>query len=224
MASSGPAFVFDLDGTLVDSVYQHVIAWQRAFADLGLDIPLWRVHKRIGMSGSLLAVRVAAESGAELSEPDREKVEELHTRYYRELSPAVRPLPGARDLLVALSRADLPWLVATSGLPDEAAPQLEKLRLPTEPRLVTSEDVSDAKPGPDLFLAGAERLGVAPGDCFVVGDAVWDLLAARRAGMLPIGLLSGGNDHGELQAAHALRVYADPADMLAGLDELGIDV
>ena len=223
MASS-PAFIFDFDGTLHDSVYQHVIAWQRAFADLGLDVALWRVHQRIGMSGSLLATRVATESGHRFTEADTEKAAELHTRYYAERRDAVRPLPGARELLLALSEADVPWLIATSGAADEALPELEKLGLPREPSIITSNDVSSAKPGPPLFVAAAERLGVDGRDCLVVGDTVWDLVAARRARMLSIGLRSGGIAAAELLEAGALRVYADPADLHQHLDEVGVQI
>ena len=222
MTSPSPAFIFDLDGTLQDSVYQHVVAWQRAFADLGVDVALWRVHRRIGMSGSLLANRVASESGHELGKADTEKAAELHTRYYTDSADAVRPLPGARELLLALRGAGVPWLIATSGAADEALPQLQKLDLPEEPSIITSDDVSGAKPGPPLFVAAAERLGVDARHCLVVGDSVWDVVAARRAHMLSLGLLSGGIAAAELLEAGALRVYADPGDLLDHLDEVGV--
>ena len=224
MTSSTSGFVFDFDGTLHDSVYQHVIAWQRAFADIGLDVALWRVHRRVGMSGSLLAARVAAETGHQLTEADKEKVEDLHTRYYADNRDAVRPLPGARELLLALSEADIAWVIATSGAADEALPLLEQLELPDKPPIITSDEVSAAKPSPPLFVAAAGRLGVEAADCLVVGDTVWDILAARRSGMLGIGLLSGGIARADLLHAGALRIYADPADLHDHLDEVGVTV
>jgi phosphoglycolate phosphatase-like HAD superfamily hydrolase len=137
--TSTPGFVFDFDGTLHDSVYQHVIAWQRAFVDIGLDVSLWRVHRRIGMSGSLVATRVAAETGHRLTDADTQKVEELHTRYYADSRDAVRPLPGARELLLALGEADVPWLIATSGAADEALPLLAKLDLGKQASLTIAD-------------------------------------------------------------------------------------
>jgi HAD superfamily hydrolase (TIGR01509 family) len=222
MTTSTPAFIFDLDGTLLDGVYHHVIAWQRAYADLGLDVSLWQVHRRIGMSGSLLAKRVAAEAGRTFSDEEADKAAALHTQHYEQMLDDVRPLRGARELLLALSSADVRWVVATSGGPDEAHPQLAKLELPADPLLVCSDDVPTAKPAPEMLRAAAEKVESDPANCLMVGDTVWDLLAARRAGMLGIGLLSGGRALTELQAAQAHRVYADPAELHSHLDELGV--
>ncbi|HLL07724.1 MAG TPA: HAD family hydrolase [Nocardioidaceae bacterium] len=224
MSSSAPAFVFDLDGTLLDGVYQHVIAWQRAYAEIDLDVSLWRVHRRIGMSGQLLAQRVAQESGRRLSDDEAAKTAARHSHYYSELLDSVHPLPGARDLLTALTSAGVSWVVATSGGADEALPQLAKLSLPDDPLLVCSDDVSNAKPAPELLLAAARKASVEPTDCLVIGDTVWDLLAARRAEMVGVGLLSGGRSVTELQAAQAHRVYRDPADLREHLDELGVEL
>lgn len=219
-----PAFVFDLDGTLLDSVYQHVIAWQRAFADIGVALAVWRIHKRIGMSGALLANRVSRESGRDLSEADQKKVQDLHGRYYTESLDWVHPLPGARDLLVALSEADVPWVIATSGEQEQAQAQIGKLGLPEPPEFVSSADVSQAKPNPALLLAAAARVRADPSTCIAVGDAIWDLLAARRAGMLGVGVTCGGYGQEELERAHAFRVFLDPADLHASLDELGVEL
>ncbi|HET7326809.1 MAG TPA: HAD family hydrolase [Nocardioidaceae bacterium] len=217
-----PAFILDLDGTLLDSVYQHVIAWQRAFAEIDVDLAVWRIHKRIGMSGSLLSQRVAHESSMELTQAQQDKVEDLHSRYYHEALSWVRPLPGARDLLLALSDADLPWIIASSGEAEQTEAQVSKLDLPETPPYLSSADATHAKPHPDILLTAAERLGAEPEQCIVVGDAIWDLLAARRARMIGVGVLCGGYSREELERAHAFRVYLDPADMLASLDELGI--
>jgi len=217
-----PAFVFDLDGTLLDSVYQHVTAWQRAFAEVGVDLAVWRIHRRIGMSGGLLAQRVIKEAGAELSQAQLDKAEELHGRYYFEGLDWVQPLPGARALLLALSEAGVPWVIASSGKADEAEAHIEKLDLPRTPPYVCSADVDNAKPNPEMFLAAAEKIDASVLDCIAVGDAVWDMLAARRARMLGVGLVCGGYSAGELQQAHAFRVYLDPADLHASLDEIGV--
>lgn len=225
MTSSGrPAFVFDLDGTLLDSVYQHVTAWQRAFAAIDVDLSVWRIHKRIGMSGSLLAKRVSHESGRELTQEQQDKVVALHTEYFTESVDRVQPLPGARDLLVALSEADVPWIIATSGQADEAESHLAKLDLPEEPPWISSAEVASAKPDPEILAAAAEQLGVDPPECIVVGDAVWDLLAARRAQMLGVGLMCGGYSQQELIEAHAFRVFMDPADLHASLDQIGVSL
>ena len=217
-----PAFVFDLDGTLLDSVYQHVTAWQRAFSEVGIDLAVWRIHRRIGMSGGLLAHRVTKESGVELTKAQQDKAEELHGKYYFEGLEWVQPMPGARDLLLALSEAGVPWVIASSGKPEEVEAHIEKLELPELPQYVCSGDVSNAKPNPEMFLAAAEKIDASVLDCIAVGDATWDMLAARRARMLGVGVLCGGYSADELQRAHAFRVYLDPADLHASLDEIGI--
>ena len=134
----------------------------------------------------------------------------------------IRPLPGARELLAALTSMGVKWAIATSGAEKTARPTLSMLSIPSGVPVVTRDQVAYAKPNPDLFLAASERLGVPPGDCFVVGDSIWDMLAARRAGSLGIGLLSGGYGKEELQEAGPYRIYYDPADLLGHLDELGI--
>ncbi|HEY7591431.1 MAG TPA: HAD family hydrolase [Candidatus Limnocylindrales bacterium] len=216
------ALIFDLDGTLVDTVYGHVFAWQVALRDLGMPIDGWRIHRRIGMSGGLFARAVAREIGRELSDEEAELVQRRHGEVFREIQPVRRPLPGACELLAALRAAGIPHGIATSGRRPEIDKSLAALGVPPETVVVERGDVMRAKPEPDLFLACQQRLGVDAGDCYVVGDAVWDLLAARRAGMLSVGLLSGGYGEDELNTAGAFRVYRDPADLMASLDELGI--
>jgi HAD superfamily hydrolase (TIGR01509 family) len=216
------ALIFDLDGTLVDTVYAHVFAWQRALAELGLPVDGWRIHRRIGMSGGLFARAVAREIGRELSDKEIEAAQTRHGETFRELLPERRPLPGAIELLAALREAGIPHGIATSGRRPEIDQSLDALGVPPETVVVERGDVLRAKPEPDLFLACQQRLGVEVADCYVVGDAVWDLLAARRAGMLSVGLLSGGYGGDELSRAGAFRVYRDPADLTLSLDELGI--
>jgi HAD superfamily hydrolase (TIGR01549 family) len=216
------AFIFDLDGTLVDSVYQHVLAWREALETEGIELSVWRIHRKIGMSGGLFTNMLLRETGAEL-DPDRiERVQRLHAEAYKRYSPQVRPLPGARELLDALSAAAIPWAIATSGRLETAGPVIERLGVDlSRTPVVTRDAVRHAKPEPDLFLAAADRLGVNIEIASVVGDSVWDMLAARRARALGIGLLSGGYGLEELERAGAYRVYEDPADLLAHLDEVG---
>jgi HAD superfamily hydrolase (TIGR01549 family) len=220
--SARPALLFDLDGTLVDSVYQHVLAWRDALHEESLDLSIWRIHRRIGMSGGLFLKALERELGATLTEGQADRLRQSHARALLGRLDQIRPLPGARDLLTALTSMRVPWAVATSGSEITARPTLAMLGIPEGTPIVTRDQVAYAKPNPDLFLAAAERLGVPSGDCFVVGDSIWDLLAAQRAGSLGIGLLSGGYGREELEQAGAYRVYEDPADLLAHLDELGI--
>ncbi len=217
-----PAMLFDLDGTLIDSVYQHVLAWQEALTAVGIDLSVWKLHRRIGMSGGLFVTALLRETGGALS-PDQIRALNLaHTEAYARRRDTVRPLPGARELLAALTERQVKWAIATSGLAIAARPALDMLDLPADTPLVTRDQVRHAKPDPDLFLAAAERIGADIGSAIVVGDSIWDLLAARRARALGVGLLAGGYGREELERAGAYRVYADPADLLTHLDEVGV--
>jgi HAD superfamily hydrolase (TIGR01509 family) len=174
------------------------------------------------MSGGLFVRALMRELGHDLDPETARRVRVLHDDGYLRRLASVRPLPGARELLGTLSVAGIPWAVATSGTATTASRSLELLPVPESVPVVTRDQVAYAKPNPDLFLAAARRLGVAPSEAMIVGDSVWDLLAAHRAGSLGIGVLSGGYGRDELQGAGAYRVYDDPADLLAHLDELGI--
>ncbi|TQS29007.1 HAD family hydrolase [Microbispora sp. KK1-11] len=220
----GPAFLFDLDGTLIDSVYQHVIAWRTALRGVGIDLSVWRIHRRIGMSGGLLVNALLRETGVSLRDEQIEELQQAHAEAYLEQIDSVRPLPGATELLKRLSDNDVRWAIATSSRADTARRALDMLGLPPDVPLVHRDQVRRAKPDPDLFLAGAALLDVEPRFTMVVGDSVWDLLAARRAGALGVGLLSGGYGRDELERTGAFRVYADPADLLTRLDEVGVRV
>ncbi len=216
------ALIFDLDGTLVDTVYAHVFAWQRALDEATMPIDGWKIHRRIGMSGGLFTRAVARELGRELTDEEAAKVQDVHGELFRELLPERRPLPGAAELLADLREQRVTHGIATSGRRPEIDRSLESLRVPPETVVVERGDVARAKPEPDLFVECARRLAADPGECYVVGDAVWDLLAARRAGMLSIGLLSGGYGSDELERAGAYRVYRDAAELRISLDELGV--
>ena len=183
----GPAFLFDLDGTLVDSVYQHVLAWQDALDRMGIELPVWRIHRKIGMSGGLFANALLRETGRAVTTEEADRLRILHGEAYASRVERVRPLPGARELLERLTRLGVPWAIATSGYIETARPTLEGLGVPETTPVVTRDQVAHAKPDPDLFLAAAERLGVDISRAVVVGDSVWDLLAARRAGALGSG-------------------------------------
>ena len=218
-----PAFLFDLDGTLMDSVYQHVLAWREALEKAGIELSVWRIHRRIGMSGGLFVNALLRETGHQVTKQEAAQLQRLHAEAYARLVTQVRPLPGARELLAYLSESGVPWAIATSGRMESAGPALKILGVDLgKTTVITRDQVQYAKPNPDLFLAAAQQLGVEIAASVVVGDSVWDLLAARRARALSIGLLSGGYGRDELEKAGAYRVYQDPADMLRHLDEVGV--
>ncbi len=216
------ALLFDLDGTLVDSVYQHVLAWRRALEESGIELSVWRIHRRIGMSGGLFVNALTRETGLHLTPAQAREIQQAHSRAFADLASQVRPLPGARDLLHHLTDIGLPWAIATSGTQETARRALSQLEIPDGVPIVTRDQVPFAKPDPHLFLAAAARLELDIEDAIVVGDSVWDMLAAQRARALGVGLLSGGYGGEELERAGAFRVYQDPADLVNHLDELGI--
>jgi HAD superfamily hydrolase (TIGR01509 family) len=219
-----PALLFDLDGTLIDSVYQHVLAWHEALEELGLSLAVWRIHRRIGMSGGLLIQALGREIGQRVTPEQAKKLQENHAAAYERYQATVQPLPGARELLQQLNRANVPYAIATSGRLEGARSALERLGVGSEIPVITRQQVQRAKPDPDLFLAAAQQLNIPIARAMVVGDSVWDLLAARRAGCLGIGLLSGGYGKEELEQVGAYRVYQDPADLLTHLDEVGVRI
>jgi len=217
------AFIFDLDGTLVDSVYQHVLAWHTALRDCGFNLSVWKIHRRIGMSGGLLVRALTRElGGGQVDDAVAETLRRRHAEEYAKLLSQVEPLPGAIALLKELTASRVPWAIATSGAFETAGPALAMLDVPPSVPIVTRDQVKRAKPDPDLFLKAAEKLGADATQAMVVGDSVWDMLAARRANFLGVGILAGGYGQQELEQAGAYRVYADPNDMLQHLDELGV--
>jgi HAD superfamily hydrolase (TIGR01509 family) len=217
-----PALLFDLDGTLVDSVYQHVVAWHEALVQCGIEVSVWRLHRRIGMSGGLFLHALQREIGVEIDADTQVLIGRLHAESYLERAHLVTPLPGARELLRYLADRKVPFAIATSGAQHTAGSAIALLELDGDVPIVTRDLVERAKPDPHLFLAAAQLLDVRPQDSFVVGDSVWDLLAAQRAGALGVGLLSGGYGREELERAGAYRVYADTAEMLARVEEVGV--
>jgi HAD superfamily hydrolase (TIGR01509 family) len=215
------AFLFDLDGTLVDSVYNHVRAWHLALAGEGIELSVWRIHRKIGMSGGLFVEQLQREIGRPIDDALTKRLRDRHAELFREISKDVPPLPGAVELLQELTRQELPWAIATSGKMRTAETNLRSLDIdPEQATVVTRDMVRYAKPDPDLFVEAARRLGTSARGSYVIGDSIWDMIAAARCGALGIGLLSGGYGRDELERAGALRVYDDPADMLLHLDEL----
>jgi HAD superfamily hydrolase (TIGR01509 family) len=215
------AFLFDLDGTLVDSVYNHVRAWHLALGEEGIELSVWRIHRKIGMSGGLFVNQLRRELGIELDEQTIQRLRMRHAEHFLALSDEVVALPGASELLRALTDLDLPWAIATSGRMETAAANLARLGVdPNSAVVVTRDQVNYAKPDPDLFVEAARRLGTTTQGSYVIGDSIWDMIAAARCGALGIGLLSGGYGAEELMSAGALRVYDDPADMFVHLDEI----
>jgi HAD superfamily hydrolase (TIGR01509 family) len=222
MAQDAVSFIFDLDGTLVDSVYQHVMAWQEALQAEQIDLSMWRVHRRIGMSGGLFTGMLLREVEVPISAALLDRLQLRHSEAYARLVRTVRPLPGALALLKYLTQTGIPWAVATSGSKDVARSNLELLGVdPEHIPVVTRDDVKRAKPDPDLFLAAAGRLHLDITSAVIIGDSIWDMLAARRARGLGVGGLSGGYGQDELERAGAIRVYEDPADLLRHIDEVG---
>src|SRR5215469_6186651 len=215
MTTLDTSFLFDLDGTLIDSVYQHVAAWQQALHGSGIELSVWRIHRRIGMSGGLFTEMLLREIHREITPTLLEELRRRHAEAYLGMAKWVRPLPGATELLRHLTRVRIPWAIATSGRMVTAQRSLELLGLdPQATVLITRDDVRRAKPDPDLFLTAAARLGSDIESAVIVGDSIWDMLGARRARGLGVGVLSGGYGQDELERAGAIRVYEDPADLL----------
>ncbi len=217
-----PVFLFDLDGTLVDSVYQHVLAWKEALDAEGIALSVWRIHRKIGMSGGLFTNQLLRETGMDISAERVDRLRQGHAAAYKRLAGQVRPLPGARELLAWLTDNGIPWAIATSGRMETASLNIEALGVdPARVPVVTRDQVKYAKPDPDLFVAAAARLAAPIETAVVIGDAIWDMLAATRCRALGVGLLSGGYGPDELRQAGAFRVYDDPADLLKHIDEVG---
>jgi HAD superfamily hydrolase (TIGR01509 family) len=216
------ALVFDLDGTLVDTVYAHVLAWQGALDEAAVHVDGYRLHRHVGSSGGLIVRYAQRETGRKLSAEQEETVLRRHGQLFRQILPRPRPLPGAVEMFRALRASNLPCAIATASYRPLIDASLEDLGIGPETIVVEGKGTLRGKPEPDLFLASRERLGSRVEDCIIVGDAIWDHIGARRAGMLSVGVLTGGYGEEELYHAGAFRVYRTIADLLQNLDELGI--
>ncbi|MFP7760218.1 HAD family hydrolase [Marisediminicola sp. LYQ85] len=212
---SPSAVLFDIDGTLVDSNFLHIEAWARAFTDVGLTVPAWRIQRAIGADSSELLSQLAGDA----SDETHDRIKELHTKYYKELAPRLSMLAGAKDLVAAVAGRGVRVVLATSAPPAELDEINKVLDLDDNTYAITSgDDVETAKPEPDIIEIALERAGVTADDAIMVGDAVWDVRAATNAGVRTIGLLSGGSGEKELSSAGAIAVYDDAADLLANIE------
>ena len=206
--------VLDVDGTLLDSNYHHTVAWARAFRHAGISVPLWRIHRAIGMGGDKLVAAVAGD------EAEREHGDEIRDRWeqaYDEIIDETVLLPGARELLAALRERDVDVALASSSIPKHAKHAFELLDADDlADTATTSEDAEESKPDPELVEEALSRLG--GGSACVIGDSVWDVEAAKRAGVPAYGVLTGGTSRAELVKAGAVGVYEDARDLLDHLD------
>jgi HAD superfamily hydrolase (TIGR01509 family) len=210
-----PAVLFDIDGTLVDSNYLHVHAWQQAFHEAGLPVQAWQVHRSIGMDGSTLVEELS--NGAD--DDVQKRLKDLHTRHYEASADLLKALPGARDLLQRVADLGLQVVLATSA-PDNELAMLRKTLGCDEivSAITSSEDVGEAKPKPDIVNVALEKAGVTAKQAVFIGDTVWDVEASARAGVPCIAVLSGGGSCGELETAGAAAVFDDAQELLDNLD------
>lgn len=208
--------LFDIDGTLVDSNYLHVEAWARAFSEAGHPVDTWRIHRGIGMDSALLLETLLGDQAETVGPPAKE----AHGRIYAGMADRLRPFEGARELLMELSQRGHAVVLATSAPQEELDALLPVLDLGDTLDVVTSaEDAETAKPAPDILQVALKRAEVPAESAVMIGDAVWDVEAAARAGVRCIGVLSGGTGRAELIAAGAVAVYDDVAQLRSELDD-----
>ncbi|HZT66839.1 MAG TPA: HAD family hydrolase [Acidimicrobiales bacterium] len=205
-----PAVLFDVDGTLVDTTYLHTLAWWRALKDSGHEVAMSEAHRLVGMGSSELLT--------ELLGSDHPDVSEAHSRHYQRMKGEITPLPGARQLIAEVSRRGATVVLATSAKEHDVEDLLRALDRAPVDHVIDSSDVRSAKPAGDIFAAALEAAGCEPGSALVVGDTVWDVVAAGRAGVGTVAVLTGGNCRAELLEAGALGVYRDAAHLLSELD------
>lgn len=208
------AAIFDLDGTLVDTVETRIKAWLAVFAEAGIPVDRPRVAALIGSDGRRLAREVAEAAGMPLAAGRDEVIDERCGRIFADLNHRPAVLPGVHDLLGRLGAAGIRWAIATSSRREQVAASVEALRLGRPPLIVDGTHVTHAKPAPDLLLLTAERLHADPASCWYVGDATWDMLAAVAAGMAAIGVTTGAVDATALVNAGAARVVASLAEIV----------
>jgi HAD superfamily hydrolase (TIGR01509 family) len=208
------AILFDLDGTLVDTVETRIVAWLRTFEEVGLPATREQVAPLIGLDGKRLASEVAAVAGTLIDEPRTEEIDHLAGEIYEELNRNPKPLPGVRRLVDAIEKRNIKWSIATSSRKAQVATSVATLGLASEPTIVDASHVKHAKPEPDLLLLAAKQLGVEPGRCWYVGDSTWDMVSAVAAGMIAIGVTAGS------AVDSVALVGAGAAAVVATLDEL----
>ena len=207
------AAILDIDGTLVDTNYQHAIAWDRAFARHGVHLPVWRIHRHIGMGGDKLIAELA---GDDVEDEKGDDIRDAESELYGELIGEVRVIDGARELLDGLAEREIQIVLASSANADEVDHYIEMLDAGDRVRWTTSDDVENTKPNPELVEAALEKAGTR--NAVMVGDTVWDVKAAKRAGLGTIGVLTGGFSESELTKAGAIGVYASVMELTGDLD------
>ena len=220
---AAPPLLLDLDGTLIDSVYEHVLAWREALEEAEIRLPNWTIHRRIGMSGRQFLPALLRELGRKIDKEEIRSIEKIRGALFAKKIPEIRIQPGSKELLQFFERAGIRWALATTGERGQVERLLQNFDIPAHTPVITGDDVRMAKPAPDSFLLAAQRLGVPGPESIVIGDSPWDLLAAQRMKALGVGLLCGGYAESELERAGAYRVYEDPGDLLMHIEELGID-
>ncbi|WP_431238040.1 HAD family hydrolase [Mycolicibacterium aichiense] len=210
-----PAVLFDIDGTLVDSNYLHVHAWQQAFHEVGLPVQAWHVHRSIGMDGSTMVEELS--NGAD--DDAQKRLKDSHTRHYEAGADLLTALPGARELLQRVADLGLQVVLATSAPENELAMLRKTLGCDDLVSAITSsEDVEEAKPRPDIVNVALDKAGVPAQQAVFIGDTVWDVEASARAGVPCIAVLSGGVGRGELEKAGAAAIFDDAQELLDNLD------
>ena len=216
MAASTIA-VLDIDGTLIDSNYHHALAWYRALRSVGEIYPVWRLHRLIGMGGDQV---VSALGGEDLERRVGDEARERQGEEVDALLEEMSPLPGARDLLVAIKERGHPLVLASSGKDRHVDVFLGKLDARAlADAWTTSADVESSKPAPDLLRVALDKLGAAPdASSVMIGDSVWDVEAAKKAGMPALVVRSGGFGDDELRQAGAIAIYDTPSDLMKALD------
>jgi HAD superfamily hydrolase (TIGR01509 family) len=207
------AVIFDLDGTLVDTVGARIEAWLDVFGQEGIPADRRHVSELIGADGRRLAREVAERAGIELEPGRDEAIDARCGRIFAELNQRPRPLPGFADLHARLVTSRIPWAIATSSRREQVTTSVDALGLATQPLVVDGSHVEHAKPAPDLLLLAARELDAAPPRCWYVGDATWDMLAAVAAGMVGIGVTTGAVDAPTLWVAGASQVVATLAEL-----------
>ena len=216
------AVLLDLDGTLVYTVHQRVASWIAAFEQEGIHATADELGPLMGGDGRWVAREVAERRGLVLDEPAQERIDRVSGERFERHADQRTATPGARDLLLALDAAGVPWAIATSSRPEQTTGSVAALGMPGPPTIVDASHVRHAKPAPDLLLAGAGQLGVEPTSVWYVGDARWDMLAAVSAGMVPIGVLTGATSAEDLRDAGAVLVVPTLAGLLPVLRDAGL--
>jgi HAD superfamily hydrolase (TIGR01509 family) len=212
--SRANAFVFDLDGTLVDTVETRIVAWLRTFDEFGIAANRTQVARLIGSDGKRVAQVVGQAAGEAVDAERAEAIDKRAGDIYSELNADPKVLPGAIELLQALDERGLLWAVATSSRREQVGASIDALGLWRRPIIIDGSQVARAKPAPDLLLAAARELGVEPSGAWYVGDAIWDMQAANAAGMPAIGVVSGSATSDELSEAGALYTVKDLAELI----------